>query len=57
MYVIEDDFSQVFIVKSMTIQQTSSWISSLPVKKWEEMMKMTVDFKVDLEILILYVTV
>ena len=57
MYVIEDDFSQVFIVKSMIIQQTSSWMSSLPVKKWEEMMEMTVDFKVDLEILILYVTV
>ena len=37
-------------MKSMIIQLTSSWMSSLPVKKWEEIMKMTVDFKVDLYI-------
>ena len=38
-------YAQVFIVKSMIIQLTSSWMSSLPVKEWE-IMKVTVDFKV-----------
>ena len=37
--------AQVFAVKSMIIQQTSSWMSSLPVKR-QEVMKVTVDFKV-----------
>lgn len=34
------DVAQIFIVKSMIIQQTSSWMLSLPVKKREIMMTM-----------------
>ena len=40
------DGAQVFAVKSMIIQQTSSWMLSLPVKGQETVMKVTVDFKV-----------
>jgi hypothetical protein len=36
---------QVFVVKSMIIQLTSSWMSSLPVKR-QEVVRVTVDFKV-----------
>ena len=39
------DVAQIFIVKSMIIQQTSSWMLSLLVKKRE--ITMTIDFKVD----------
>ena len=38
-------YAQDFVVKSMIIQLTSSWMSSLPVKGHRET-KVTVDFKV-----------
>jgi hypothetical protein len=46
------DGAQVFVVKSMIIQLTSSWMLSLPAKG-REVMKVTVDFKIDPDIIMI----
>ena len=49
------DGAQIFIVKSMIIQLTSSWMSSFTAKG-RELLKITLDLKVDPDIVIIPTT-